>query len=88
MPPANSDRVRRHLIERYIEPARASGQLAVGPLRSGDIAVEVGLQHHLSLVCDAMTGPKLQRQGKVTVEVVAAPSGDQGADLSVRYLVR
>jgi hypothetical protein len=88
MPPAKSDRVRRHLIDRYIEPARATGQTTVGPLRSGDIALEVGLQHHLSLVCDAMTGPKLQRRAKVTVEVIATPSGDRGADLRVRYLVR
>lgn len=55
----DADRVRRHAMEQYIAPARATGQAIVDiPVREINETLE--LKNHYKNICQALAGPKMQ----------------------------
>lgn len=59
-PEGDADRIRRHAIEDYIDPARQRGQASV-IIRSRDINEKLALKGHWRNIWQALRGEKLQK---------------------------
>lgn len=60
----SAEEIRRYVQGQYVEPARNRGQETV-TIRAGDIHDETGLKHRQPLVCDTLTGRKMQVQCRI-----------------------
>ena len=61
-----ADRVRRHVIERYIKPARSEGRTQV-TVRAGDVHKELGLAAKLPIVCTSLDAERFWDDAGVTL---------------------
>ncbi|MCA0303876.1 MAG: AAA family ATPase [Proteobacteria bacterium] len=83
-----ADRIREHLIEKYIEPARQRGDESV-LIRAGDVHRELGLSNQLPNVCQAIEGDKLRKAaGLGAPEVVSGPPSGRGSNMVYRFTLR
>ena len=57
----DADRIRQHVLDRYIAPARAEGHGQVEVLVS-EVNTELGLDEAWPNICQALVGPKFQEQ--------------------------
>ena len=58
---SGADRIRRHVRDQYIDPARRNGRNTV-TIRAGDVARELHLGNHVPAVCSALGSKLLAEQ--------------------------
>lgn len=68
----DADRIRRYALDRYITPARQSGERQVA-IRSGDVHNALGMANAHANVCQALRGRKFQELAGVAVPGFTGP---------------
>lgn len=67
-----ADRIRRHVIEKYIKPARSEGRAQV-TVRAGDVHKELGLEAKMPSVCTALDAEQFWDDAHVTLIARGGP---------------
>jgi hypothetical protein len=69
---SQADRIRLHVHENHIVPARQSGRPTL-EIRAGDVHAEMGLVNAMPAVCSALRGNKFENLACVTTASVRGP---------------
>jgi hypothetical protein len=81
-----AESIRQHVQQRYIDPARRSGQTLVTVV-AGDVHKELGLRNRFPSVCQAMESRLLERQAHVKVSSKQSPHSGRGTTFTIAYAV-
>ena len=74
-PVSYSDRVRQHVVDEYVSPARRRGDQTVS-MNVGKVQKAVGLANRVALVCTALESQKFwEKNGLQLISKVGPPSG-------------
>lgn len=79
-----ADRIRRFVIEHFIEPKIKQGHTSV-TVRAGDVAASMQLSNRMPSICSAMRGRRIQEMAGVQISPLRSPN--PGANFSVEYLL-
>lgn len=69
---SQADRIRTHVYENHIAPARCNGAESI-TIRAGDIHAEMGLANAMPAVCSALRSSKFEDMAGVTAISVTGP---------------
>lgn len=76
-----ADEIRRHVIDRYIEPARRDGKREV-IVRAGDVHNEMGLKNAMPSVCGAVGSQKFESLARVQRISLVGPAQGSNAEFT------
>ena len=80
-----ADRIRRHALNRHVEPARRAGRTTV-VIRAGDIVREMRLQSRTPAVCSALESRRFQKLAGAKLEERRGPA--QSTTTEFHYRLR
>lgn len=72
-----ADRIRQHVIDEYVTPARQAGETEVS-VRAGDVHEDMRLDNRMPAVCGALDAAKFYDQARVVLKRRSGPH--QGAN--------
>jgi hypothetical protein len=78
-----SDRVRDHVIRKYIGPAKKDGKKSLS-IRAGDIHKELGFSRRIPVVCSALRSRKLQKNCDIELTYVGGPNNSTTTTFAYR----
>jgi len=77
----DSDLIRKHVLERYILPARARGESTVS-VTAGDVQKELGLKNRIAWVCTALRAERFQSENQLRLKSESGPPQRSSSRLS------
>ena len=78
-----SDRVRDHVKNNYIDPARKEGKKSIS-IRAGDIHKELGFSRRIPVVCSALRSRKLSKNCGIELTYVGGPNNSASTTYTYR----
>jgi len=78
----DSDLIRKHVLERYILPARARGESTVS-VTAGDVQKELGLKNRIAWVCTALRAERFQSENQLRLKSESGPPS--GMSTTVKF---